>query len=585
MIVTEHRCGWGNCSPYDAFTFYFSNPLEDSAFEDDLVQVSPEFPAMTISQSGGYIAVYGEKPGRRKYTVTLKAGLKDIFGQTLGKDQQFTFDVGAADPRLTAASGEFIVLDPKAGPQFTFYSINYDAVRLKAWEVQPTDWAQYREYLEDWRYYGKKKKLPPGRKVIDTEIKIKGSADELVQTNLDLTEVFGKDGLGNAVIELTPSRASKGSTMPDRDYLPMVRSWLNATKLGVDVMYDYEEALVWANDLATGAPVNGVEFTLVPTNAKGTTKDNGTAIVPLGNASGTASYVLAKKGDDIAMIPESYSGNYPYKYDPSKSLSWFVFDDRGMYKPKEEVHLKGWVRSVDQRKGGDLSLAAGTTSVKWIAYDAMNNKLAEGTTDTTALGGFDFNFVLPETPNLGSCRVEMTAMGGEHSGSMSTHYFQIQEFRTPEFEVSVHVPPGPFYANAEASARLEAKYYAGGALPNADVNWSITANASAFTPPNQSKYTFGVWVPWWRSGGMASSSSYANLSAKTDAAGEHFIKLDFGAAEPPRPMTVSLQGTAMDVNRQAWTGSATMLVPRANTTLDFGQTVTSSRRAHRLRSL
>ncbi len=559
LLVTDHRCGWGECRPYDSFSFQFSNPLEDSAFDENLVEVSPDFAAMTIQQSGQYLGVSGFKPGRRKYTVTLKAGLKDIFGQTLGKDQSYSFDVGAADPTLTAASGEFIVLDPKSGPQFTFYSINYDAVRLKAWKVVPADWDAYREYMDDWRYYGKKRKTPPGRKLIDVEVKIKSKPDELIQTNLDLKDVFGANGLGHTIIELKPSRASKGSTMPESDYIPMVRSWLNATRLGVDVFHDYEEALVWANDLATGAPVNGVEFTLFPTGATTLTSADGTGSIRLTNKEGKGSYVLATKGDDVAMIPEHYNSGIT-KGSPGDNLAWFVFDDRKMYKPKEEVHLKGWVRNIDYRKGGDVSLAPGTPKITWVAFDAFNNKITEGMADTSALGGFDFNFKLPETPNLGNARVEIKASGVPAGNTVYNHSFQIQEFRTPEFEVSVHVPPGPFYANADASARLEAKYYAGGALPNADVTWSINAMPSSFTPPNQSKYTFGMWVPWWRSGGVSGQGSYASLAAKTDAAGDHFLKLDFGANEPPRPMTVSLQGTVMDVNRQAWTGSATMLV-------------------------
>lgn len=559
LAVVNHRCGWGECDPRSPFSFQLTNPLDDEAFDESLVEVSPEFPAMTINQYGQHLSVDGQKPGRRTYTVTLKAGLKDVFGQTLGKDQSFTFDVGAAEPSLTAASGEFIVLDPKSGPQFTFYTTNYDAVRVKAWSVQPSDWLAYREYLEDWRYYGKKAKLPPGRKVIDTEVKIAAKPDELTQTNLDLKEAFGKSGLGHTVIELKPSRASKGSTMPVTDYIPVVRSWLNATKLGVDVLHDYETAVVWASDLATGEPAPGVEVRLHPSDAKGTTGPDGTAEVPLGSYVDGPAYVLARRGDDEAMIPERYS-NGLYKSDPGNTLAWFVFDDRAMYKPGEEVHVKGWVRNVDQRKGGDVSLAAGAKEIRWTAYDAFNNKITEGKSTTSALGGFDLGFKLPGTPNLGHARLELSAIGASAGNTTFYHTFQIQEFRTPEFEVRVNIPPGPFYAQADASARLEAKYYAGGALPGAEVNWNVTATAASFTPPNQQKYTFGTWIPWWRMNNQPGQSAFTSLSAKTDAAGDHFLNLSFGAVEPPRPMSVRLQGTVMDVNRQAWTGTGTMLV-------------------------
>ena len=45
---------------------------------------------------------------------------------------------------------------------------------------------------------------------------------------------------------------------------------------------------------------------------------------------------------------------------------------------------------------------------------------------------------------------------------------------------------------------VEAKYYAGGGLANAETNWAVTATATNYTPPNQSNSTFGTWTPWWR---------------------------------------------------------------------------------------
>ena len=44
---------------------------------------------------------------------------------------------------------------------------------------------------------------------------------------------------------------------------------------------------------------------------------------------------------------------------------------------------------------------------------------------------------------------------------------------------------------------VRAKYFAGGALPGAPVNWYVTATQTSFTPPNRDDYTFGQWVPWW----------------------------------------------------------------------------------------
>ena len=41
---------------------------------------------------------------------------------------------------------------------------------------------------------------------------------------------------------------------------------------------------------------------------------------------------------------------------PNDTLSWYVFDDRQMYRPSEEIHVKGWLRRIGGRQDGDVGL-------------------------------------------------------------------------------------------------------------------------------------------------------------------------------------------------------------------------------------
>lgn len=180
------------------------------------------------------------------------------------------------------------------------------------------------------------------------------------------------------------------------------------------------------------------------------------------------------------------------------------------------------------------------------------------------MGGFDLEFDLPDTPNLGQAHVALTAIGASSASSAHYHYFQIQEFRTPEFEVKTDAGSGPHYAGESTNVNVTAQYYAGGALGSAETNWSVNSVAGSFRPPNQDRYSFGVWTPWWgwRYGGPVQNSknSYKNFAAKTDTAGVHNLKLDFSKITPPRPLTVKTTATVMDINRQAWTSSKSFIV-------------------------
>jgi uncharacterized protein YfaS (alpha-2-macroglobulin family) len=52
-------------------------------------------------------------------------------------------------------------------------------------------------------------------------------------------------------------------------------------------------------------------------------------------------------------------------------LMWHVTDDRQMYRPGEEVHVKGWLRLRQGRKGGDVAGLAGQVSTVELPGDRL----------------------------------------------------------------------------------------------------------------------------------------------------------------------------------------------------------------------
>ncbi len=564
LKVINHRCGY-RCNPQSSFSFRFSNRLDESKFEESWVTSEPEFPTRAVSTSGDWIYVNGWKQGRKTYRITIAKGVTDEFGQTMEEDQSFEFEVGPADPNLYATSGEFVVLDPSGDPGFTVFSTNYESIRVKAWQVEPKDWNQYLRWKRDWRYYGKQEIKPPGKVVWDKIVATEGKPDDLAQVKIALNEALGGDGFGNLLLEITPNKTMPTVAMPE--YKPTIRTWVQATQIGLDGFIDPTEFIGWATSLKSGEPLQGVTLTLGTSGASAVTDKTGIAKINLPNYVSEkhgkeGDFLLAKKGDDVAFLPEStYNPNSSpwYRQERGDNASWFIFDDRKMYKPNEEVSVKGWIRKVDQRENGDVSLVTGKTKITYKVMGPRGNEITKGETDSTGLGGFDFKFKLPATPNLGQARIELRTTGGDVYG-YATHYFDIQEFRTPEFEVSASVNEGPHFAGGEAIATVEAKYYAGGALPNADTNWSVNTQESSFTPPNQQKYSFGMWTPWWQRSTSNRSGNYESFQAKTDASGAHNLQLKFSEIDPPKPMSVIMNASVMDVNRQQWTAKTTVLV-------------------------
>ncbi|PKO22061.1 MAG: hypothetical protein CVU38_11370 [Chloroflexi bacterium HGW-Chloroflexi-1] len=570
LKVIDQRCGWqDNCPPLAPWSIRFSNPLDDAAFDPSMVRIAPELPGLKLNVYGDTLEIQGRSAGRTRYQVTLSADLPDQFGQTLGRDQTLTFDVGSAEPALGASGGIFVVLDPSAAkPTFSVFSINYDRLKVRVYAVTPEDWSAFKTYLRD--YWQDPPPTPPGREILSQTISVTGQADELTETAIDLSPAL-TGGLGQLIVVVEPDVSRLAALFTSRGQRPpVVQAWVQATRIGLDAAVDGEQMIAWANALADGAPLAGVKLSLLPAIRSATTDETGVARLPLpdGNAAGL---LVARQGKDVAILPANtyYWGDGGWQRQPVQdSLRWYVFDDRGMYRPGEEVHVKGWIRRIGGGVTGDIGLVtAAGSSIDYRLIDARGNELLNGTADLNALGGFDLSFTLPDTVNLGYTSLQLTASGAGGVGDrQTTHQFQVQEFRRPEFEVKASASEGPHFVGGHATVEVSANYYAGGGLANADVSWQVTTRPGSFSPPNWDDFTFGVWAPWWRSWHRESaveqgSGVYAGV---TDAAGVHRLRLDFAAVNPPQPTTVTAEATVMDVNRQAWTAATSLLVHPAN---------------------
>ncbi len=565
MEVVRAECGWGSdCRPGMSFDFQFTNPIEAKDFEDAMVSVSPAIANMKLVTSGNYMSVTGETKGRTKYTVKLSGKIPDTFGQKLGADKTYTFNVKSAYPQLSGPDRMFLVLDPTAKPDIPIFSINHKSVRVRLYQVGPADFRKWSSWLQE-RWRNDAPVEPPFKRVLDKVVTIKGKEDELTETQVSLSPAL-KSGLGQVVFLVEP-------TIPPKNRWERIQilGWTEVTQIGLDAMSDHEDLVGWASSLKDGKPLAGVELSLFPSGNSGKTNAQGTVTLALEDYKENEAYLLvAKKGNDVAILPNGMGywgggGGSWYRSQQTEYPSFFIFDDRRLYRPGEEVHFKGWVRKYDGRKHGDVGAFAHAPGAKmtWTLTDSRGNQVAKGSAKLNAFGGFDDKVKLPGTMNLGWGNLAMNVEGIGSAG----HSFQIEEFRRPEFEVSAKASEGPHYVGGKATVSVTANYFAGGGLPNADVSWEISSGPTSYSPPGWGDYTFGTWIPWWGYdrggydeeggyyGGGGYGGNYTSAQGKTDGSGTHNLEVALQGVSPPRPVQYSASATVMDVNRQAWSAS------------------------------
>ncbi|HXI92565.1 MAG TPA: Ig-like domain-containing protein, partial [Blastocatellia bacterium] len=592
LRVTEHSCGYrGECSPFDQWSIQFTNPIDSSGFEQSQVRVEEISAAGKKSQPVGLkSAIYGNtlnitgiKRGRTSYRVTIDPAMRDQFGQTLGQISPIVFNVSSAPAALAGPDKPFVVLDPAAPPRLSVYSINQSSLKVRLYRASPEHWGAFLEYLRVRDDERVRETTLPGRLALSKTIKVNALPDEMAETRIDLSPVL-EAGFGQAVIVVEPAVPSKTRS----ENRPVI-AWVQATQIGLDAFVDAYELIGWATSLKDGRPLDGVEMSLIGLGAqasslfsdiKRTTGSDGLAHLTLKSALdltpaqrnmfAPARVLVARKGGDVAILPENKywwnDGGGWVKKAPGYSLRWFVFDDRKMYRPGEEVHVKGWIRRVGDGKGGDVGLLDGiATSVAYVVKDSRDNEVLKGEARINALGGFDTAFKLPPTMNLGYAHIQLDAHGdGLAARNPESHDFQVQEFRRPEFEVTAQASEGPHFVGGSATATVNAAYYAGGGLANSEVGWLVTTSSAHFTPPNRDDFTFGKWIPWWIERSTYGQTKVETFNGRTDAAGKHTLRMDFVAVDPPQPSTVTAQASVTDVNRQAWSASANLLVHPAD---------------------
>jgi uncharacterized protein YfaS (alpha-2-macroglobulin family) len=577
LRIEEHGCSYWTdpCPPLSPFFIRFNNPLDVVAFQDSLLTIDPEIPGVTINAMGNTITISGATKGSTTYRIAVSGEIRDAFGQTLGRKETLTFRVGTAEPFLRGPEQMIVTLDPASRkPVFSVFALNYTKLDVQVYAVQPSDLQAYWKYRNE--YYNQvQPPTPPGRRVIDETMRLEAPSDVMVQADVDLSRVM--DGrYGHFIVIVQPSRGLLD--FDPNQYRPIVQAWVQVTEIGLDAFVDHTEMVAWATALEDGAPLEGVSVRALPGSSQFVTAKDGTVRFRL--PSSGISYLVASQGGDTAILTGSpyYWGEITWApRSVDDELHWYVFDDRQMYRPGEEVHIKGWLRRIGGKQDGDVGLVGNAvTSVTYQISDPQGNVIHDGQAEVNAFGGFDFAFTIPTNANLGYASINFYAQPGTGglTGNSYYHNFQIQEFRRPEFEVTArNETTGPYFVGDHAIVAAEAKYYAGGALPNAEVQWEVSSSETSYQPPNWPDFVFGTWSPWWFYGPMYFEAEYSpgygggvvqSFAGTTDASGNHYLRLDFAGSVVPSPHSVLAQATVFDVNRQAWAATTSLMVHPAS---------------------
>ena len=177
------------------------------------------------------------------------------------------------------------------------------------------------------------------------------------------------------------------------------------------------------------------------------------------------------KGDDQLFEEDAY---YTYRYggETQAHPSTLFFSDRAIYRPGQKIYFKGYAINFDQNQ---MPKIAPKKNVEVVLYDANGQEQSKQSLVSNEYGTFFGHFDLPQGVLTGRMWIS------SNYGS-SRHFFQVEEYKRPKFEVKFDTLTETAKLNEEVVIKGKALDYAGSAVSSANVKYRVERTS---------------YIPWW----------------------------------------------------------------------------------------
>lgn len=253
-------------------------------------------------------------------------------------------------------------------------------------------------------------------------------------------------------------------------------TFLNVTSLSLVAKSARGEALCFASDIVTGAPLPGTDVRYLGEDGLvegGTTGPDGVVRFPLAKAPKQGrTAIVASHGASRAVV-----GFYS---DPSAETDTriFIYTDRPVYRPGDTVKFKGIVRRLAGLQYAMVPAQSASASL----VDSQGAVFQTLPIQVDAKGTFHGEFAISA-----EARPAPISMEVEVGQATTTQWISVSAYRKPEFTVSVE-PERPYYVRGDrAKMVVRCEYYHGGPVVGARVSASISKSPYWSFPPMDSE--------------------------------------------------------------------------------------------------
>lgn len=549
VVRTEPADGAKDVNAYTDFAIVFNAPIDLETVMPNLVFT----PQISVTQvytyfdtgSNTFHVGLGAHPST-DFAIQIGPDIADAFGNTTGQTLDVRFRTAPLPPNLMLiAPNGVATYDSRRPARIGISATNASKAALSLYRLP-------NKMLEQ-PFYRAFDSLPNGAQELRTwTATLDAPLDAPTLNRVDLLENSGPLEPGVYLVRLDSGQNGVQSHL-------MVVAPINLTlKMSLGM------ALIWANDIATGAPVPNLTIDLY---------ENGDQVKSLGSvttdADGVAQLKLQRdnengmtavaRGPFAAMSTDWGQSISRWEFGANSQfgapgLYAYAYTDRPIYRPGQQVHFKGLVRNEDD---AHFRLSQQAT-IQITIQGANGEQVYTQPLQISANGTFDGDLTLSDNAALGQYQLIMEL--GDRTFNAS---FQVAAYRAPEFEVDVAPQQAEALRGTPTSATVDVKYLFGGPVANAPVTWNVLADAYRFAPDWATRFQFGedsggigrCWECWWQP--APPPMPILSGSGTTDAQGKLTITVPAGALD-----------TIKNANQEPSAGSYTLTVEAVATGRD-----------------
>lgn len=569
----------------------FSHPILEDQPIDEFVLISPEKkdsdgevikPVVSVGYERTNLSISYPFDPSTDYSITVKAGIKDNFGQQLKDEYKFGFKTAPLDPDLDLAeSSDISILDANTDSVYYLKSTNVDYADFNLKKLSREEFMSiyYGGYVSNNAYDSIRGPFTSWKKNLDNKF------NEKITTKIDLAKETGET-LEPGFYYFDASNPNVRDRYEDRKR--MERQIFVYTYSALTVKYSADELLVWAVSLKDGAPISGMNISVIDNTGKevmsGVTDSEGLVSIAMpkkevsdDNDGEYYDYypedytIIGTKDNDLTISHSTWSeGIAPWNFNIDYSIvqpEYFVYSytDRPIYRPGHTVYYKGLVRKDSDAR---FELPKGQ-KVHVVIEDSQGETILEKDHELSSAGTFDGEITLSAKGRTGNYTIVTTLPDVAAPRYLNTFYqsFLVAEYRKPDYELKIESDKDDYINGETAKLGIKGAYFFGAPLPGAKVEWTVKSTDYYFFLPQDSdspyanrwfSFSDDGYFCYWGCEGEAEvvSSGKANLND----AGEYTIELPLDITEKKISQLYTVEVTAYDLNNQSVSNRVTMPV-------------------------